>query len=251
LPVGRHLLGLLLVLVGARLADAHPLGNFSIDHYSRIRVTAGGLQLRYVIDMAEIPTMQELLEGDVNRDGEFSDGERHKYLGETVRSLASRLLITLNGTPLSWHVRYSNLTAPLRVSPSGSPANPATLRLLVDLSASFDPGAREEHLVRFEDGNYPGRTGWKEMVVEVTDPIRMLRSTASAKDLSLELRRYPPDIAVPPQELTAEFVFTNQRATWLGAARHSLAEQFPLAVVMMLATAMLVYRWRAGRKASR
>jgi len=35
---------------------AHPMGNFSINHYSGIRLEQNFVELRYLIDMAEIPT---------------------------------------------------------------------------------------------------------------------------------------------------------------------------------------------------
>ena len=43
-----------------RPGPAHPLGNFSVSHYAGIRVEQGAIELRYLIDMAEIPTFQEL-----------------------------------------------------------------------------------------------------------------------------------------------------------------------------------------------
>ncbi len=36
------------------------MGNFSIHHYTRITIEGDTLQLQYFIDMAEIPTYQEL-----------------------------------------------------------------------------------------------------------------------------------------------------------------------------------------------
>src|SRR5262245_36826341 len=68
------------LLAAALPALSHPLGNFSIDHYSRFRVTPQELRLRYVIDMAEIPTFQELLDIDLNRDRQISTDERLAYL---------------------------------------------------------------------------------------------------------------------------------------------------------------------------
>ena len=41
---------------------AHPLGNFSISQYSALRVAGKEIELRYLIDMAEIPTFQEIQE---------------------------------------------------------------------------------------------------------------------------------------------------------------------------------------------
>src|SRR5690349_4028032 len=49
-----------LVLAGA--LAAHPMGNFSVSHYSRIEVGAAGVRIRYVLDLAEIPTFQLLQE---------------------------------------------------------------------------------------------------------------------------------------------------------------------------------------------
>ena len=42
------------------LGLAHPMGNFSISHYAGITLAATEIELRYLIDMAEIPTFQEL-----------------------------------------------------------------------------------------------------------------------------------------------------------------------------------------------
>jgi hypothetical protein len=37
-------------------ALAHPLGNFTINHLVKVRQSGDGLDIRYVLDMAEIPT---------------------------------------------------------------------------------------------------------------------------------------------------------------------------------------------------
>ena len=43
----------------ARTAAAHPMGNFSINHYAKIIPGAETVELDYIIDLAEIPTFQE------------------------------------------------------------------------------------------------------------------------------------------------------------------------------------------------
>lgn len=51
----------LLVLAAVSLGgtlSAHPMGNFSVNHYSRLDFKASGLELTYVLDLAEIPTFQ-------------------------------------------------------------------------------------------------------------------------------------------------------------------------------------------------
>ena len=55
-------LGLLAVLNLAAPGEgtAHPLGNFSISRYTGIEIGRETITLRYFVDMAEIPTFQEL-----------------------------------------------------------------------------------------------------------------------------------------------------------------------------------------------
>ena len=51
-------LGLLLALVVPAAAAAHPIGNFTVNHYSRLELSPGQARVFYVLDMAEIPTFQ-------------------------------------------------------------------------------------------------------------------------------------------------------------------------------------------------
>jgi hypothetical protein len=62
--------------LSAASVSAHPLGNFTINRYSRLDISAGRLTLRSVVDMAEIHTFQEMSLLDRNRDGQVDDGER-------------------------------------------------------------------------------------------------------------------------------------------------------------------------------
>ena len=56
---------LLLALLPARVCVAHPMGNFSVNHYAKITIEPDGIRLQYFIDLAEIPTFQELQQGNV------------------------------------------------------------------------------------------------------------------------------------------------------------------------------------------
>ena len=47
-----------LFCLGTAHAGAHPMGNFSINHYARFEARSGELHLRYILDFAEIPTAQ-------------------------------------------------------------------------------------------------------------------------------------------------------------------------------------------------
>ena len=57
----RALLLFVVAVRGARAppAGAHPLGNFSINHVAEVSVSADRVDVRYLLDQAEIPTFQE------------------------------------------------------------------------------------------------------------------------------------------------------------------------------------------------
>ena len=64
-----------LTLVPATAASAHPLGNFTVNTADRLVVTADGVAVTHVVDLAEIPTVQlgQARQGvDTDRDGALS-----------------------------------------------------------------------------------------------------------------------------------------------------------------------------------
>ena len=50
-------------LAAAAAAQAHPLGNFTINRFARVEVSGHQLYVRYVLDLAEIPTFQARQQG--------------------------------------------------------------------------------------------------------------------------------------------------------------------------------------------
>src|SRR5580692_264259 len=64
-PSVARAIGLLLLLSMAPAAFAHPMGNFSINHYSKIIPGEHAIEVDYIIDMAEIPTFQQMQESAV------------------------------------------------------------------------------------------------------------------------------------------------------------------------------------------
>jgi len=248
---GSAVLGCLAIcLVPAVPALSHPLGNFSIDRYSRVRITAQALRVRYVVDMAEIPAFQELQDADTDGDGQISADERQRYVERRVRSLTAQLIATFNGTALAWQIQSRNLTAPssLIAPATGTPAAP--FRIVLDLVAEFGTSLATENSIRYVDENYSGRTGWKEIVLEEGDGIRLLRSTASRQDLSRELTQYPPDVSAPPQDVAAEFTFAAGTGLgWVHAFLKGVREEDYLWLMVVVAAVGLFARWRTSRTA--
>ena len=60
-------------------AVAHPMGNFSLDQHSQLDVGLATIRLRQVLDMAEIPTLQETGRIDTDKNGTLSETELAAY----------------------------------------------------------------------------------------------------------------------------------------------------------------------------
>src|SRR5437667_8023490 len=76
-------------------AEAHPLGNFTVNQYSRLEVGRDALHLRYIVDMAEIPAFQERQTIDADGDGQVSEAEQSAYLARQAPVLIHGLHLAL------------------------------------------------------------------------------------------------------------------------------------------------------------
>ena len=149
------------------LAAAHPLGNFTINRFSRIEVSGPRIYVRYVLDMAEIPTYQA---GRIDRDA-------------YAERIAANARLAVNGRP--------DKLVPLRSAlahPRGA-AGLRTTRLEVILAGPVINGRVS---VSYHDNNYKDRIGWKEIVVGKAAP-----------SPSHELRAYPKNLLQSPLDITS------------------------------------------------
>ena len=194
----RRLAGLLCVLSAGLSAQAHPMGNFAICHYSHITVQAEGkLHLRYILDRAELPTVTERSALDSNADGKVSPEERQSYLDRQAENLTAQL-----------HLSADSHELPLTLSDSKLQLTPGaggleTLRVTLDLQAQL-PVSGGPIAVTYQDQNYPERTGWKELLITSEAGAQLTQSSSPTRDLSAELTRYPQDV-VPPQQTETQF----------------------------------------------
>ena len=167
-------LAVLLLPLFATSAAAHPLGNFTVNHFSRVTVGADGIRVRYVLDLAEIPTLQEFQAGRVDR---------------IVPALAAGLRLSINGTPVPLALRGST------TEQLAGQAGLTTLRVTLDLDApAADDGAR----IEYRDATFAGRIGWHSIVIQGAARDASVAST----DATDELRSYPSDPAATPPDVT-------------------------------------------------
>jgi ABC-type nickel/cobalt efflux system permease component RcnA len=194
------ILGLSLLACLPPRADAHPMGNFSINHYAKLKIGDSNVTILYLVDMAEIPTYQEIRQsGLVPKEG---DPSLAGYLEQQGKALKLGLSLTSDDQVIPLRRVSGNVT--FLDGAGGLP----TMKLAF-LFAGMLPGTVGMHKLSYTDNNFPGRTGWKEIVV-VGNGTELISSTASAADRSNELSIYSTDLLnSPPQQLTASVEFRN------------------------------------------
>src|SRR3989441_3967148 len=191
----------LLLLLVPQPGSAHPMGNFSISHYAGIRIERGFVELRYLIDMAEIPTFQEIQQtGIVPRIG---DNSLAGYLEREAEALKAGLALDVNGRPLFLEVVSREV-----IFPPGA-GGLATMKFGFLYRARLDGlKAAELNELHYRDRNFPDRVGWKEVIAVAGQGIRITSSSAPERDRSQQLANYPTDLLnSPPQALEAEVSF--------------------------------------------
>jgi ABC-type nickel/cobalt efflux system permease component RcnA len=148
-------------------AAAHPLGNFTINRFSRIEVSGPRLYVRYVLDMAEIPTFQA---GRI---------DAHAYAARIARNAK----LVVDGGPAALVAVRTALAHPLGAG------GLHTTRLEAILAG---PVLHGRVSVAYHDNNYRDRIGWKEIVVG-----------ADTRSTSDELRAYPKNLLQSPLDTTS------------------------------------------------
>ena len=158
---------LVAALAAPAAALAHPLGNFTVNRFSRVEVSGHRLYVLYVLDMAEIPTFQA---GKI---------DARAY----ARRIATGAHLTVDGRPARLVPGGTALAHPLGAG------GLHTTRLEVVLKGPLLDGPAP---IAYRDTNYSGRIGWKEIVVG-----------ADTHSTSVELRAYPKNLLQSPLDVTS------------------------------------------------
>lgn len=181
---------LAVLLVGPALA--HPLGNFTINRYSRVEIIGAEIRVLYVLDFAEIAAFQE----------KQRLGADPAYLEHQVARLTAGLTLLVDEQPV-----------PLRVADRSLQFLPGqggldTLRLEILYTAPTPSSSARSQAASYRDDNYVGRLGWQEIVVQAGQGGQLLESSAPATSVSDELRTYPEELLSSPSTVTeARFTF--------------------------------------------
>jgi ABC-type nickel/cobalt efflux system permease component RcnA len=185
---------------------SHPMGNFSVSHYTKIEVSRGGAHVRFALDLAEIPTFELL------REWKLEAASPRPALESRARKQAAawmgNLTFRSNGRQVFPGIEKTELA--VAEGAGGLPV----LRITADLTLPVSAGR-----IEFEDRNYPDRAGWKEIVIEAGSGARLEKASHTGRDRSQALTAYPEDLTTaPPQDLRAAIEWTVEAPTAARAA---------------------------------
>jgi nickel/cobalt transporter (NicO) family protein len=191
------LLAALALLALAAPAGAHPLGNFSVNHLTVVRASSDRVDVRYVLDQAEIPTFQE------------RGVSAARVLARKRAEVARGVTLTVGGRPAALILRPGGRIA----FPRGA-GGLRTTRVELLLSARVAP--RGAVVVR--DATFAGRVGWRAVLAE---PGRgtAVRSDVTSADPTRRLHAYPDALLASPANRTVAHLRVSAGAGTVTAPR--------------------------------
>lgn len=195
------LVALVLALAVPVAALAHPLGNFTVNRYSRVELAGQSIRVFHVVDMAEIPSVQERQIADADQNGIASQQEWETYRERRASELQQGLDLSIDGHPVPLTVEDSAIEV------ATGQADLPLIRLEMWLTATVPAGGAERSAV-YRDRNDPARAGWREIVVTALDDASLVRSNVLQQDVSDALRAYPDALLFDPlDQRSAEWTF--------------------------------------------
>lgn len=169
---------LVLALLAPAGAQGHPLGNFTVNHLSIVSVSTDRVEVRWILDQAEIPTFQE-------RDRKPADILAIKR-AEALRGLRLRV----DGTAVTLKP-----SSPGQISRPAGQSGLRTTRVELLLTAAV----RDAKRVTLHDATFSDRVGWRSIIVAAGTGTET-RSSLPATEPTRELRRYPDNLLDSPAD---------------------------------------------------
>lgn len=175
---------LLAALALPAAAQAHPLGNFTVNQQARVAISGDRVDVRWVLDKAEIPTFQ---------DRGLSPAE---VTARTREEVQRGLRLIVDGR----QVALREVAEPRIAYPPGQ-GGLTTTRVELTLRAAVDDPRRVE--LRLEA--FPDRVGWRAIVPAAGEGTAV-RTDIPSGDPTDGLRTYPQEVlSSPPDQRLASF----------------------------------------------
>jgi len=173
----------------ALASPAHPLGNFSVNQAVGLDLYPDRITVTAIVDLAELPTLQERPAVDANGDGKVSAAESAAYNARVCNAMAEAVALRAGGHRVRWSVR-----------PAGFGYRPGSAGLHTSLiSCAFQAAAdlTRPATVDLVNGYQADRIGWRE-ITAVGHGVHIVNPPVPVRSVSDSLRSYPTDLLGSP-----------------------------------------------------
>ncbi|MFC5835903.1 High-affinity nickel-transporter [Nonomuraea insulae] len=165
----------------ATVLAAHPLGNFSVNHYDGLTIHRDRVEHVAIVDSAEIPTLQQPVSGP-------ADAHARRACAE----LRTAVHAQAGGRPLGWRVAEASFA--YQPGAAGLRTSRLTCRLTAPLLVD------RPLALTFANSYRADTSGWREITAK-GQGVRLSASTVPAGSVSGELRDYPDDLLSSPLDV--------------------------------------------------
>ncbi|MEU8076138.1 hypothetical protein AB0B31_11875 [Catellatospora citrea] len=185
-------------LVGAALAllpapaSGHPLGNLSINQSVALTVRPDRVDATTILDVAELPTLQQRGIVDTSGDGVADASELRAHAAAACDAFARDLAVRIDDRPLGWAVDTTAMT--LEPGSAGLPTSRITCTL--SAPARLDRAAT----LTVHNDHLADHVGWRE-ITAVGVGVDLPGSPMPTHSTTNELRDYPVDLLGSPLDV--------------------------------------------------
>jgi ABC-type nickel/cobalt efflux system permease component RcnA len=161
------------------------LGNFTVNQYSGLKLSAARVEVRHVVVFGQLPALRELHLADADGDGVTTQAERDAYAQRLAEAIAAELRVSVDGVRVP--LRATRWTTSLPSEQSG-------FSLRVDVQFAGDLPTASGSSIRaltFANDNYAGRFGWREIVVEPARSVAVFDTDAFSTSITAGLTESP------------------------------------------------------------
>lgn len=188
--------GTVLALLPSQAAQAHPLGNFTVNQYDGLVVAPGKLGVDHVEDLAEIPASQERNRIDADRDNRLAPDELSAWARTRCEAAAAGARLTVGGEDAGGtgvSVSAGSAKAQVRAGQAGL----QTLRVTCEMAAPLPGNGRLR--LSYRPADAATAVGWREITARGD---RMTISGAGVPEVSRSRRltAYPDDLLSSPPD---------------------------------------------------
>ena len=156
------------------------------------------MSVRYVLDMAEIPTFQRRQIVDANGDGRISAAEAASESKRLVAIVAPHLRLLADGRPVRLVISEQHVRFPRGQGGLSTTRLDARFRA-VGLKLDGSP-----HTFALSNSYATDRVGWRELLVAKADGVAVRSTDASVGDRTRALTHYPTDLLHSPPDVRSE-----------------------------------------------